>query len=83
MIGLRCGLATVCASAEVWAQSCSPEERTLRYGFYARFEPVSYSADPDRGYEADLLTALKALAADGIDAIARGSVVEAFRAVRR
>ena len=44
-------------------------------GFYAFFEPVSYSADPDpnapgfqehRGYEADLLTALEALDGAGL-----------------
>jgi len=55
---------------EVWAQACSPAERELRVGFYAHFEPVSYSADSDpampgfdvhRGYEADLLTALAAM----------------------
>ena len=42
----------------------------LRFSFYAFFEPVSYSADPDpdaagyythRGYEADLLDALEAM----------------------
>lgn len=43
---------------------------TLRYGFYAYFAPVSYSANPvpesagfntHRGYEADLVTALEAM----------------------
>ena len=62
---LLCVLGTVSAFAvDVSAQACSPAERTLRFGFYAHFEPVSYSADPDpaspgidihRGYEADLL----------------------------
>ncbi len=42
----------------------------VRFAFYAFFEPVSYSADPDpgspgfgnhRGYEADLVTALEAM----------------------
>ena len=50
--------------------ACTSDARQLRVGFYAFFEPVSYSADPDpnapdfqehRGYEADLLTALEAL----------------------
>ena len=50
-------------------------ERTLRYGFFAYFEPVSFSADGDpqssgyrehRGYEADLLTALEAMADTGL-----------------
>ena len=62
---------TVCAlTGAVSAQSCAPAGSTLRFGFYAHFEPVSYSADPDpaspafnehRGYEADLLTALEAM----------------------
>ena len=46
-------------------------ERALRYGFFAYFQPVSFSADGDpqsigyrehRGSEADLLTALEAMA---------------------
>ena len=49
--------------------------RELRLGFYAFFEPVSYSADPDpnapgfqehRGYEADLLTALETMDGAGL-----------------
>ena len=47
----------------------------LRFSFYAFFEPVSYSADPDPdsagyrthlGYEADLLTALEAMDGAGL-----------------
>lgn len=47
----------------------------LRFSFYAFFEPVSYSADPDpdsagyhthRGYEADLLNALEAMDGAGL-----------------
>ena len=54
---------------------CTSDGRELRVGFYAFFEPVSYSADPDpnapgfqehRGYEADLLTALEALDGAGL-----------------
>ncbi len=50
--------------------ACVDEDRALNYGFYAFFEPLSYSlsedpASPDfnshRGYEADLLTALESL----------------------
>ncbi len=49
---------------------CADEETLLRYGFFASFEPVSYSAESDPnaagyqrhlGYEADLLTALEAM----------------------
>ncbi len=52
------------------SHACADEERTLELGFYARFEPVSYSADREpgspgfdshRGYEADLLNALEAM----------------------
>ena len=44
--------------------------RILEYGFFALFEPISYSASPDPGaeafdehlgYEADLLNALEAM----------------------
>ena len=53
----------------------------LRVGFYAYFEPVSYSADPDpeaagfdehRGYEADLLTALASMDGAGLSFARRG-----------
>lgn len=51
------------------------EGRTLRFAFYAFFEPVSASADPDPdsdgfadhvGYEADLLTALEEMEGAGL-----------------
>ena len=51
-------------------QMSTGEKRMLNVGFYAFFEPLSYSANPDpmspgfgehRGYEADLLTALEAM----------------------
>jgi ABC-type amino acid transport substrate-binding protein len=69
-IGLWCGLAAVSPLAGDDAGACVPAGSVLRFGFYAHFEPVSYSADPDpatpgfdghRGYEADLLTALEAM----------------------
>ena len=51
--------------------SCAPATgEPVNVGFYAFFEPVSYSGDPDpaspgfaehMGYEADLLTALEAM----------------------
>ncbi len=58
--------------------ACTSDGQQLRVGFYAFFEPVSYSADPDpgaagfgqhRGYEADLLTALEALDGAGLSFI--------------
>ena len=58
--------------------ACTSDARQLRVGFYAFFEPVSYSADPNpnapgfqehRGYEADLLTALEALDGAGLSFI--------------
>ena len=50
--------------------ACPDEEKAVEFGFYAHFEPVSYSAvrnprspgfDSHRGYEADLLSALEAM----------------------
>ena len=50
--------------------ACTEGGRPLKLGFYAHFEPVSYSAGEDlgsagfdrhRGYEADLLSALEAI----------------------
>lgn len=52
------------------SEACVQEGRTLNFGFYAYFAPVSYSADEDPnsegfqthvGYEADLLTALESI----------------------
>ena len=69
-IALLCGLAAVSPLIGEGAGACAPAGSVLRLGFYAHFEPVSYSADPDpaspgfddhRGYEADLLTALEAM----------------------
>ena len=70
LIGLLLlGLASGAAAAES-VRGCPPAGKTLQVGFYAYFEPVSYSADPDPaapgfdthlGYEADLLTALEAM----------------------
>ena len=55
--------------------------RVLNVGFFAFFAPVSSSADPDPnsagfnthvGYEADLLTALEAMAGAGLSFSRRG-----------
>lgn len=63
------------------AQACRPEEKPLRLGFYAYFEPVSYSADPDPrspgfdihlGFEADLLSALEAIEGANLSFSRRG-----------
>ena len=78
-IGLWCGLAAVAPLAGEGA--CAPAGSTLRFGFYAHFEPISSSADPDpaspafhehRGYEADLLTALEAMAGANLTFDRRG-----------
>lgn len=62
-------------------QACAPAGSTLQVGFFAYFEPVSYSADPDpgstgfnvhRGYEGDLLTALEAMAGANLTFDRRG-----------
>ena len=59
-----------CSAGDVQSEPCTDGERILKVGFYAFFNPVSHSADPDPGsegfnthlgYEADLLTALEAM----------------------
>ncbi len=61
--------------------ACTDDNRVFNVGFYAFFEPVSYSADENpaaagfhvhRGYEADLLTALEALEGAGLSFSRRG-----------
>ena len=68
-MALLLGIATGSAAGES-VRGCPPAERTLQLGFYAHFEPVSYSEDSapastgfntHLGYEADLLTALEAM----------------------
>ena len=72
---LALALAAACSSGGGDGLACTSEGRTLSAGFYAYFEPVSASADPDeaapgfddhRGYEADLLTALEAMDGAGL-----------------
>ena len=61
--------------------ACTSDGRPLKYGFYAFFKPVSYSADANpespgfhvhRGYEADLLSALEAMKGAGLAFSRRG-----------
>ena len=56
------------------AAACATEAEPLRVGFYAHFQPVSYSAEESSdapgfnthlGYEADLLNALEVMAGSG------------------
>lgn len=63
---------------------CTDGTRVLNVGFYAYFEPLSYSADTDpnadgfnthQGYEADLLTALEAMEGAGL-AFSRTAIPE-------
>ena len=70
-----------CAADAVTPESCTDGDRVLKVGFYAFFDPVSHSADPDpasegfnthRGYEADLLTALEAMEGAGLSFSRRG-----------
>lgn len=79
VIGLLCGV--VSGSPLAGEGACAAGGSVLRLGFYAHFEPVSYSADPDpssagfdehRGYEADLLTALEAMAGVNLSFDRRG-----------
>ena len=62
-----------CAGQAVSPNACVKDDAMLRYGFYAHFAPMSYSADEDPqsdgfnthlGYESDILTALEAM--DGV-----------------
>ena len=70
-----------CSAGDVPSETCTEGDRVLNVGFYAFFDPVSYSADPDPasegfnthlGYEADLLTALEALEGAGLSFSRRG-----------
>ena len=72
------------AAPSASAGSCPETERTVRFGFYAYFEPVSHSAgrdpgspgfDDHRGYEADLLTALETMKGVNLSFIRRGVAV--------
>ena len=67
--------------AHVMFPSSACADRVLNFGFFAFFEPVSSSADPDPnsagfnthvGYEADLLTALEAMDGAGLSFSRRG-----------
>ncbi len=73
--------AAACSPGDVPSESCTEGDRTLAVGFYAFFDPVSHSADPDPasdgfnthlGYEADLLTALEAMEGAGLSFTRRG-----------
>lgn len=70
---LPCLLCLAAAADDRETQACADD--TLNFGFYAFFDPVSYSADADPdsegfhehlGYEADLLTALEAMQGAGL-----------------
>ena len=66
---------TVAPTQGTASDACTDGTRVLNVGFYAYFEPLSYSADTDpnadgfnthQGYEADLLTALEAMEGAGL-----------------
>ena len=71
-------------AADVSGPACVTGDRMLRVGFYAFFDPVSYSADlrPQApgfdvhlGYEANLLTALEAIPGAGL-AFSRSGIAQ-------
>ena len=73
LVGVLLAIGLVPAAASDARSACA--ERMLNLGFYAFFDPVSFSADSDPesedfdlhlGYEADLLTALEAMEGAGI-----------------
>ena len=82
VLGLFVVLAACASTAEPQSTAASAcADRTLNVGFYAYFQPVSYSAneDPDSadfhthlGYEADLLDALEAMEGTGLTFSRRG-----------
>ncbi len=62
-------------------EACVEDDRTLDYGFFTDFRPVSFSENPDpgspafnshMGFEADLLTALETMADAGLAFDRRG-----------
>ena len=70
-----------CSAGDTPSETCTEGDRVLTVGFYAFFDPVSHSADPDPasegfnthlGYEADLLTALEAMEGAGLSFSRRG-----------
>lgn len=72
---MLCCLAGCSSDGGSRQEACTTGGGMLKVGFYAFFEPVSYSASSDpnaadfnthRGYEADLLTALEALEGAGL-----------------
>ena len=63
-------MAAACLAGESQADTCGDKDQELKMGFYAFFEPVSYSGNQDptstqfnvhKGFEADLLTGLEAI----------------------
>jgi len=73
LLGAFCLCPVLNAASGEESGSCADD--ALDFGFYAFFDPVSYSADADpesegfhrhRGYEADLLTALEAMQGAGL-----------------
>ena len=75
LLGTLLAVVAACSAGDVPSGSCTDGDRVLTVGFYAFFDPVSYSADPDPasegfnthlGYEADLLTALEAMDGAGL-----------------
>ncbi len=74
-LGAVLALLAACSPGPEQARACTEDGRTLDFGFYAFFAPISHSADEDPdspgfhthlGYEADLLTALEAMRGAGL-----------------
>lgn len=69
------------STSDAMGARCTEAGRILEYGFFAFFEPISFSASPDPGaeafdehlgYEADLLNALEAMEGAGLAFRRRG-----------
>lgn len=83
---LVCMLVAVisCAGGRSDVRACAEADETLRFGYYAYFEPVSF-VNPDEmpfrhyGFESDLVTALEAI--DGANLAFERSAIEAWEGI--
>lgn len=89
MAGVAALATAVLAGAGTGAATCTDGNPVLNVGFYSDFKPVSYSEDRapgssgfnvHRGYEADLLTALAAMAEAGLS-FSRHGIGGPFRGI--
>ncbi len=75
LLGAALFFVVACSPQSGSSEACMQDERTLDFGFYAFFSPVSHSEVEDasapgfgthRGYESDIVTALEAMEDTGL-----------------